>query len=149
MRRGAIAEVEHDLVHVTPSPAFGWVIAFDDRMARLVKMLGGVAVRRVVATPDMAAGPAQAQMQPRRLNLQTFLAAESAGCYVANGVFMGCFLVILGLVPGLLYWISDQLQQVGKSFSPSLLDASRRQGMPYGGLPRPLWLAGRPPAGLR
>jgi|SRR5437764_269617 hypothetical protein len=61
---------------------------------------------------------------------------------LANGVFMGCFLVILGLVPGLLYWISDQLQQVGKSFSPSLLDASRRQGMPYGGLPRPLWLAG-------
>jgi hypothetical protein len=27
--RGAIAEVEHNLVHVTPSPAFGWVIAFD------------------------------------------------------------------------------------------------------------------------
>jgi hypothetical protein len=56
--RGAIAEVEHNLVHVTPSPAFGWVIAFDDRMARIVKVLRGVAVRRVVATANMAAGSA-------------------------------------------------------------------------------------------
>ena len=44
MRRGAIAEVEHDLVDVTPASAFGRVIAFDDGMARLLKMLGGVAV---------------------------------------------------------------------------------------------------------
>ena len=58
MRGGAIAEVEHDLVDVTPPPAFGRVIAFDDRMARLMKMLGGVAVRRITATADMAAGPA-------------------------------------------------------------------------------------------
>ena len=56
--RGAIAEVEHNLVHVTPSPAFGWVIAFDDRMARIMKVLRGVAVRRVVATANMAAGSA-------------------------------------------------------------------------------------------
>lgn len=61
---------------------------------------------------------------------------------LANGAFMGWFLVILGLVPGLLSWINRQLQQLGKSFSPSLLDAYRRQGMPYDGLPRPLWLAG-------
>ena len=58
MRGGAVAEVEYDLVDVTPSPAFGRVIAFDDWMARLVKVLGGVAVRRIVATADMAAGPA-------------------------------------------------------------------------------------------
>jgi len=55
VRRGAIAEVENNLVHVTPSPAFGWVIAFDDRMARIVKVLRGVAVWRVVATANMAA----------------------------------------------------------------------------------------------
>ena len=58
MRGGAIAEIEQDLVDVTPPPALGRVIAFDDGMARLVKMLGGMAVRRVVATADMAAGPA-------------------------------------------------------------------------------------------
>jgi hypothetical protein len=54
---------------------------------------------------------------------------------LANGLFMGCFLVILGLVPGLLYWINDQLQEVGKSFSPLLLDRSRRQGTPSTGYP--------------
>jgi hypothetical protein len=58
VRGGAIAEVEHDFVDVTPAPAFGRVIAFDDWMTRLVKMLGGVAVRRIVATADMTAGPA-------------------------------------------------------------------------------------------
>ena len=58
VRSGAIAEVEHHLVDVTPPPAFGRVIAFDDWMARLVKVLGGMAVRRIVATADMAAGPA-------------------------------------------------------------------------------------------
>ena len=58
MRGGTTAEVEQDLVNETPSPAFGWVIAFDDWMARQVKMLGGVAIRRVVATANMAAGPA-------------------------------------------------------------------------------------------
>jgi hypothetical protein len=34
-------------------------------MARLVKMLSGVAVRRIVATADMPAGSAQAQMDLR------------------------------------------------------------------------------------
>jgi hypothetical protein len=58
VRGGAIAEVEHDLVDVTPPPAFGRVIAFDDWMARLVKMLRGVPVRRIVTAADMAAGPA-------------------------------------------------------------------------------------------
>ena len=56
VRCGAAAEVEQDLVDVTPPPALRRVIAFDDWMARLVKMLGGVAVRRVVAAADMAAG---------------------------------------------------------------------------------------------
>jgi hypothetical protein len=72
-----IAEVQHYLVDVTPSPAFGWVIAFDDRVPRLVEVLRGMMVRRVVAATDMAAGPAQAQMQPRRPNLQTFLASRN------------------------------------------------------------------------
>src|ERR1700691_5613531 len=91
MRRGPIAEVKHHLVNVTPSPAFGWVIAFDDRVPRLVEMFRGMAVRRIVATADMAAGPAQAQMQPRRPDFQTLLAAESAGGYIADGVFMMAF----------------------------------------------------------
>jgi nicotinate dehydrogenase subunit B len=58
VRGGAIAEIEQDLVDVTPPPALGRVIAFDNGMARLVKMFGGVPVRRIVATADMTAGPA-------------------------------------------------------------------------------------------
>ena len=58
VRGGAIAEIEHDLVDVTPPPAFGLIIAFDDWVPRLVKMLVGLAVRRIVTTADMAAGPA-------------------------------------------------------------------------------------------
>ena len=91
MRRGSIAEVKHYLVNVTPAPAFGWVITFDDRVPRLVEMFRGVSVRRVVATADMAAGPAQAQMQPWRPDFQALLAAESAGRYIADGVFMAAF----------------------------------------------------------
>jgi hypothetical protein len=59
------------------------------------------------------------------------LVEESGGTIVAmnlnqlaSGVFMGSFLVILGLVPGLLSWINHQRQQLGKSFSPALLDAT-------------------------
>jgi len=58
MRRGAAGEIEKHLVDIAPSPILGRVIAFDDGMARRVKMLGGMSVRRVVATADMAAGPA-------------------------------------------------------------------------------------------
>src|ERR1700736_2856623 len=91
VRRGAIAKVEHQLVHITPSPALGWVITFNDRMARLMKVLRGVAVRRVVATADMSASPAEPQMRPFRTGLQTPLAAERAWRHVANGGGMVAF----------------------------------------------------------
>ena len=97
MRRGAIAEVEHDLVDVAPPPAFGRVIAFDDRMAGSVKVLCGVAVRRVVATTDVTAGPAQAQMHSGRTDPQTFLATERARRHITNGVDMGAFVGHQGL----------------------------------------------------
>jgi hypothetical protein len=58
VRRGAIAEIEHNLVDATRPPTFGRVVPFDDRMMRLVEVLRGAAVRRVVATADVAAGPA-------------------------------------------------------------------------------------------
>jgi hypothetical protein len=35
---------------------------------------------------------------------------------LAIGVFMGCFLVILGLVPGLLYWININSSRSGNRF---------------------------------
>ena len=89
MRGGAVAEIEHDLVDVAPAPAFRWVVAFDDRMVRRVEMTRGVPVRRSVAASDMTARSAEAQMHPRRADLQTLLAAERTWRHIANGVDMG------------------------------------------------------------
>jgi hypothetical protein len=48
--RDIVGEIEEDLVDVAPAPAFRWVITFDDRMSRRVKMLSCMTVWRVVAT---------------------------------------------------------------------------------------------------
>ena len=84
LRRRAIAEIEDDLVDVAPAPAFRRIVALDDRMAGRVEVLGGVTVRRAVAAADVAAGPAEAQMHPRRTDLQALLAAERARRHVAD-----------------------------------------------------------------
>ena len=65
MWRDALAEVQKNLVDIAPSPAFRRIVALDDRMAGLVKVLGGMTIGRAVAAADMAASPAQAQMHPR------------------------------------------------------------------------------------
>jgi hypothetical protein len=86
MRRRAIAQIEHDLIDIAPAPARGRVVTFDNRVPRRVEVPRRVPVRRVVAAPDMAAGPAQAQMYPRRADLQALLAPERARCYIAKAV---------------------------------------------------------------
>src|SRR4051812_26040146 len=55
LRRHVFAEVEKDLVDIAPAPAFGRIVALDDRVSAAVEMRGGVAVRAVVAAADMAA----------------------------------------------------------------------------------------------
>ena len=78
LRCGVLAEVERQSVDIAPAPSFRWVVAFDDGMARCLKVRMRVAVRRIIAAADMAAVPAQAQMYPLAANLQTVLAAERA-----------------------------------------------------------------------
>ena len=60
-----VGQIDETLVDIAPAPAFGRIVALDDRMAAGVEMLGGVPVRRVIAAADMAAGPAQPQSAPR------------------------------------------------------------------------------------
>lgn len=84
VRSGAIAEIKHDLIDIAPAPAFGRIVTFDDRMTGRVKVPRGVAMRRVVATADMAASSAEAQMHPWRANLQTLLAAKRTWRHIAN-----------------------------------------------------------------
>jgi hypothetical protein len=85
MRRRAAAKVQTNFIDIAPSPPFRRIVAFDDGMAGLAKMLGGVTVWRAVAAADMAARPAEAQMHPGRTDLQTLLATERARCYVTDG----------------------------------------------------------------
>src|SRR3977135_1305348 len=54
MRRRAAAKVQTNFIDIAPSPPFRRIVAFDDRMAGLAKMLGGVTVWRAVAAADMA-----------------------------------------------------------------------------------------------
>lgn len=42
--RHAIAQLKHDFVDVAPAPPFRWIIAFDDGVAGLVKVLGGMSI---------------------------------------------------------------------------------------------------------
>jgi hypothetical protein len=56
MRRLAVGQIERDLVNIAPAPAFGRIIALDDRVGGRVIMFGGVLVGRIVAAADMAAG---------------------------------------------------------------------------------------------
>src|ERR1700730_11468896 len=85
MRRRAAAKVQTNFTDIAPSPPFRRIVAFDDGMAGLAKMLGGVTVWRAVAAADMAARQAEAQMHPRRTKFQTFLASERARRYVTDG----------------------------------------------------------------
>jgi hypothetical protein len=84
VRCRAIRQVKHDFVNVTPAPAFGRIIGFDDRVAGCMKMLRRVAVGRLITATDMTASAADAQMQPRIAQLQAFFAPEGTGNNVAN-----------------------------------------------------------------
>jgi hypothetical protein len=58
LRRGAVGEVQKDLIDIAPSPSFRRIVAFDDRVSGRVEMFGSVAIRRVITTADVAARPA-------------------------------------------------------------------------------------------
>src|ERR1700733_7401128 len=92
MRRLPVRQIEQNFIHVTPAPAFGRIVAFDDRMSGGVEMLGGMLVGRIVAAADMTATAADAQMQPYAAALQAFLAAERARRDVADAGDMGAAL---------------------------------------------------------
>jgi hypothetical protein len=85
MRRRAAVKVQTNFIDIAPSPPFRRIVAFDDGMAGLAKMLGGVTVWRAVAAADMAARPAEAQMYLCRATFQTFLATERARRNVTDG----------------------------------------------------------------
>lgn len=76
--RDLLAEIKKNFIPVAPTPAFGRIVTLDDGMARAMKMRGRMAVGRGIAAADMAAAPADSQMQPAASHLETFLAASRA-----------------------------------------------------------------------
>ena len=89
MRRLSFRQIEHYFVDVTPAPALRRIIPLDDGVLGRVEMFRGMLVRGIVTASDMAAGPADPQMQPRTADLQALFASECAGRYVANAGDMG------------------------------------------------------------
>ena len=91
LRRRAIREIKEYFVDETPPPTFRWVVAFNDGMSSGMKMLGRVPPRRLVATPHVSAGSANPQVNPLLVNLEAFLAAQSARRYGDDPVEMRAF----------------------------------------------------------
>src|SRR5258706_15123227 len=68
-------ELHRDLVDITPAPVLAALERGDDRMLRRMVVLGRMLVLRVVATADVAAGPAQAKVHPGIADCEALLAA--------------------------------------------------------------------------
>src|SRR5262245_6253517 len=88
LRRRSIGQIKHDLVHVTPPPTLWRIVALNNRMTGLMEMLGCVSVRRTVTAADVSARSADAQVNPRRSQFQTFLTSACARLHVADAVKM-------------------------------------------------------------
>jgi hypothetical protein len=86
LRRHAVAQVEHHFVDVAPSPALRRIVAFDDRVPGLVEVFRRVTVGRIIATTDMAASAADAQVNPLAAGFQALLASAGAGSDILDGV---------------------------------------------------------------
>jgi hypothetical protein len=84
LKRGSIRKVRNNFAYVTPTPMLGRIVPLNDRVRGGVKMLGRMPVRRVIATADVTAGPADTQVNPGRADLQTFLAASRTRSDVAD-----------------------------------------------------------------
>ena len=90
MYRGARSgELEHQLVDIAPAPGFSGFDGPNDRVIRRVRVLGRMFVLRAVATPDMTASEAQAQMDPVISCLEALFATGAARSDWANVVQMG------------------------------------------------------------
>jgi hypothetical protein len=70
VRRG----LEHQAIHVAPTPVLARLEAAHDCVLRFPEVFGRVFIDRVVAAPDMAAAKTKAEMNPLRADGETFLA---------------------------------------------------------------------------
>jgi hypothetical protein len=76
--------VEFHVVDVAPLPIFAGLEGLHDGVVGRMIMFGGVLVLGTVAAAHVAAGQAQAKVNPAVAHLQTLLASGGMGLYVAN-----------------------------------------------------------------
>ena len=65
-------------IDITPGPALPRLIRGYHRVSRVLEMARGVAARRTVATADVAAGQAEAQVDPAHARFQALLTPRGA-----------------------------------------------------------------------
>jgi hypothetical protein len=77
-----IGGFHHDLVDVAPDPILPGLEGLDQRMLRGVEVFGSMFVLGAVATSNVAAAHALAQVHPRVARLEALLTALGAWLYV-------------------------------------------------------------------
>jgi SNF family Na+-dependent transporter len=70
-----------NLVDIAPAPVFSGFERLNNRMMNLVKVFSRVLVLRAVATSDVAAAEAEAQMNPGVAHFKAFFTAFAAGLH--------------------------------------------------------------------
>src|SRR5438445_12439175 len=76
--RRRVVDEEVKIVHVAVPPVLTGFVGLDDRMMLCGEVGGGVAVRRVVATADVTARHAHAEVHPAAADAQAVLAPLAA-----------------------------------------------------------------------
>jgi hypothetical protein len=72
-----LTRLDLGVVDITPAPGFSWFVRLHDGVLGVVEVFGGVLIGRAVATADVTANQAHAEVDPFRAGLQTFFAAVS------------------------------------------------------------------------
>ena len=85
---GVVPQIEKHLIRVAPAPALGRIIALDDQMTCRAIMTGCMATRRLIATTNVSAGPADSEVNPHAAGFQTLFAAARARGDIPDGAEM-------------------------------------------------------------
>jgi hypothetical protein len=89
---GHSGEIKSHLIDVAPAPVFARLVRLDDGMFGCVEVLRGVPVLGRIAAADVAAGHAQAQMNPGVTALQAFFTSARMGFHISNLIRVRAFL---------------------------------------------------------
>jgi hypothetical protein len=129
LRRWPVRQVQDHFVNITPAPAFGRVIGFDDWVTGCMKMLRRVPIGRLITATDVTAGSADAQVQPWVAELQAFFTAKGIGNNVVNSCQVPatlCHVILLQYLLTVFCLISIPTPERAVLALPNMSDIPRR-----------------------